>query len=310
MKCFLLLTLCCLVGISHAESPDKQQKDVAWEGSTNSWPESLWVYKVFPQEFPSSVISNLLVISGFTQKDKAKTPQYFAENDRKTIFYGELEGHVKHLAICPSLGFIEYIDPKAEAPSQLQKIEGVPNEHEATQLGLKYLRMMGIEVSQLATTNGGGLDLHWQRDTIFYVDQNSKQEITLTNGYGVLFARCIDGVKVHGFGGMDIVFGNNAKVALLRLYWRNLKPYELKKCPSPQDITEHIKNGTISIHPLGSNGVYPPSQFRKITIKQITPLYEGPDYEKPASFIYPYFNFQGTVNDGEKEHGVWFEVHF
>src|ERR1700743_3044259 len=100
MKYFLLLTLCCLVGISHAESPDKQQKEVVWEASTNSWPETLWVYKVSPQEFPPAVISNLLAVSSFTQKDKTKTPQYFAENDRKTIFYGELEGHVKHLAIC------------------------------------------------------------------------------------------------------------------------------------------------------------------------------------------------------------------
>jgi hypothetical protein len=192
----------------------------------------------------------------------------------------------------------------------LQKIEGVPNEREATQLGLKYLRLMGIEVSQLATTNGGGLDLHWQKDTIVYTDQKSNQEITLTNGYGVLFSRNIDGVKVHGFGGMDIVFGNNAKVSLLRLYWRNVEPYELKKCPSLPEIAERIKNGMITIHPLGSTGVYSTGQFEKITIKKITPLYEGPDYQKSADFVSPYFNFQGVVNDGEKDHGVWFEVTF
>jgi hypothetical protein len=308
----LILTLGCNAGTSCKGSPGiLNEPEIIWTAPTNNWPEDLWVYKVVPQEFSKTVVSNLLAISGFVEKDPSKVPPFFAEKDPQTIFFGNLEGHYRHLAICPSLGFIEYVDPKAQASSQLQKVEDVPNEQEATQLGLKFLRLLGIDISQIARKPASAeLDLHWQKDTIVYIDQNTKAEVVLTNGYGVLFARQIDGIKVHGFGGMDIVFGNDAKISSLRLCWRNLTPSELRHCPYPQGIIGSLKKGETTLHPLGSVNVYPQGSLKKLTVTKATFLYEGRYYDEPMDLVRPYLSFEGIADSGHGETGVWFECHF
>jgi hypothetical protein len=282
--------------------------DVVWQATTNDWPDKLWIYKVVPQEFSPAVISNLLSLSGFSEKDRTKVPGFIKENDKRALFYGELEGTVKHLSICPTLGLIDYLDPKAEASSQLQKVEGVPNEQETTRLGLKYLRLLGIDISQIARKPGTSeLDLHWEKGTITYADQASNKEVVLTNNYGVIFARCIDGIKVHGFGGMDISFGNNARVRSLQLCWRNLVPHRLKDCFSLQEIAEQIRNGRITLHPLGTRATIDIRGVRKLTVTQIMVLYEGNPPDKPMDYVSPYINLQGITDGATGIVGVWFE---
>lgn len=97
---------------------------------------------------------------------------------------------------------MDYHDQKSEAASQLEPIAGVPDENETTRLGLGYLRLAGIDVSQIATKPGtSDLDLHWEKDTIGFVDQRTRKAITLTNGYGVFFNRRIDGSRWAVLGG-------------------------------------------------------------------------------------------------------------
>lgn len=293
----------CIGSPSPLEPPD-----VKWTAPTNNWCKHLWVYRVVTQSFSPTVISNLLSISGFTEKDRAKVPRYLGEKDKNVVFYGDLEGTRRHLAICPALGLIEYVDPKAQAASQLQKVEGVPNEHEATQLGLKYLRLFAVDVDQIAhKTETCDLDLRWQKDTILFVDPTTKREVTLTNGYGVLFARRIDGIKVHGFGGMDIVFGNNAKISSVTICWRNLQPHELLTIPSPQQIVEQLQKGKIQLHPLGSSNTYPLQEVKKLTVTKCTFFYEGKFYDEAMDFVRPYVSFEGVADNGKTETGVWFE---
>jgi hypothetical protein len=186
--------------------------DIVWTVPTNDWPARLWTYKVVPQAFSDAVVSNLMAIGSFTSKDRTNISEYIDTKDA-VIFFGNLEGTMKHLAICPALGFVEYHDGTAKSTSQLKPIVGVPDQDETTRLGLQYLRLTGIDVSQLATKTGSSdLDLHWERQTIAYVDRPSTNEIALTNGYGIFFLRRIDGINVSGIGlngGAYMSFGNN-----------------------------------------------------------------------------------------------------
>src|SRR6266568_5086926 len=98
---------------------DTSSAVITWPAATNQWPEALWVYKVIPQNFSDAVVSNLMSLGSFTAQDRKKVSPYLREEDSSTIFFGDLEGTQKHLAICPKLGYVEFHDGKAISSSQL-----------------------------------------------------------------------------------------------------------------------------------------------------------------------------------------------
>jgi hypothetical protein len=175
-------------------------------------------------------MSNLLAIGCFTAKDRTAPPPDIREREKKATYFSSPDAS-KRLAICPSLCFLDYRDGKAESPNQFTPVVGVPDEREATRLGLKYLRLVGVDVSQLATKPGTcDLDLHWEVGVLRFTDEKTGAEVARTNIYGVRFTRRIDGVDAWGMGTCGdavIRFGNNASVASLQVWWRNLKPLEL-----------------------------------------------------------------------------------
>jgi len=289
-----------------------QKTEIVWSAPTNGWPESLWVYKVVRQEFSPAVISNLLALSGFTMKDRTNMLDEPPFED-KTILYFRNADQSKYLGIFPALGWIDYNDRRAEAASHLDPVRGVPNEKEATQLGLKYLRLVGIDIAQIATKPGTDeLDLHWEKETIGYVDQGTKKEITLTNRYGVFFNRRIDGINVGGvglWGGARISFGNDAKVVDLQVCWRNLKPYELRPFPSPAEITKWLRSGQIPLRPtvVGATVGRLAEQIQKLTITKATPLYDGKYQDEMMDFVFPYVRFEAVGDDRLGTTALWFE---
>ena len=267
--------------------PVAEGPQVVWSAPTNGWPDIVWVYKVRPQEFPAAVVSNLMALASFTTADRRKLPLY---EDKRTVFFG-IPGD-KYLALCPTLGYVEYHDPKAAAVSQLQPVVGVPNQQETTQLGLKCLRLAGIDVSQLATRPGSSeLDLHWEVRTIGYTDEKTKEEITLTTQFGVIFNRGGDGIRMGGkglWGGAWICFGNQGKLADLQISWRNLEPYQLRPFPSPQEITLMLKDGRT----FWPGGEAARRQVRKITVFKATPEYVAKYCEEPEDFVRPHVRLE------------------
>jgi hypothetical protein len=261
--------------------------EVVWSAPTNGWPDAVWVYKVRPQQFPPAVVSNLMALAPFTTADRRKSPPY---KDKGTMFFG-IPGD-KYLALRPTLGYVEYHDPKAAAVSQLQPVVGVPNERETTQLGLKCLRLAGIDVSQLATKPGSSdLDLHWELDTLGYTDEKTKEEITLTNKYGVIFNRRVDGIRMGGkglWGGVWICFGNHGKVADLKISWRNIEPYQLRPFPSPEEVTLMLKDGRT----FWPGGEAARRRVRKITVLKATPEYVAKYCDEPEDFVCPHVRLE------------------
>jgi hypothetical protein len=273
-------------GPSSRRAAGLQSAKIDWAAPTNGWPDKLWVYKVIAQDFSAAVLSNLLEIAALAEKDRAKPPLYLREADPKALYFSSQDG-TRHLALCPSLGWIDFADEKAASASQLQPVEGVPGQAETTRLGLNYLRSVGVDISQIAAKPGTcDLDLHWERGTIGYVDQKTKNEVTLTNRFAVFFRRRIDGVNVGGIGlhgGAVVGFGNHAKVAELQVRWRNLKPYQLLDCVRPQEIGRRLKNGEI---PLPSKAG-PPEQITRLTITYAAPYYATKFGDEPEDYVAP-----------------------
>ena len=299
-------------GVTNATPAGLPRAEITWPALPSAWPESLWVYKVLPQEFPAAVISNLMALGSFTANERTAPPSELRERDKKATYFSSPDTS-RHLAICPSLGFLDYRDGKAEAPNQFIPVVGVPNEQEATRLGLNYLRLVGVDVSQLATKPAFcDLDLHWEVGTLSYMDEKTGTEVARTNIFGVRFTRRIDGLDVWGMGtcgGVIIRFGNSARVASLQVCWRNIRPVELHQCPSPQQITEWLRSGQVNLGhyaggpPLGSL----PSRMKKLLITKASLYYDAHFQGDPMDFVAPFARFDAVAELDDTTTPVWFQ---
>jgi hypothetical protein len=281
--------------------------EVVWAAPTNSWPDKLWTYKVVPQDFAEPVVSNLLRIGSFTMKDRTKVPRVFAEKDSKTLFFGDLEGNKRHLAICPALGWVDYFDHNAESVGNAPVV-GVPDQQRATRLALGYLRLAGIDLSQIAIKRGADeLDLHWSAQRSSWLDQTTKAEVTVTNRLTVFFHRRIDGLNVGGIalnGGFLVGFGNHERVVELQVFWRNLKPYQLHDCATPDEIADWLRIRKIPLPPTAG----PPDQIRKLTINYASPFYAASFGDEREDFVSAKLDMIVTVDATKGSAPVQFQA--
>jgi hypothetical protein len=296
------------------ESPASPQgRKIIWAVPTNIWPvDKIWSYKVIPQQFSDAVISNAMAIGSFTMKDKRKLSADELSIDKNAICFRSKD-ETKWLIIVPSLGYIEYYDGNADAKAVSavkdvpEPVVGVPNLAEATPLALKYARLLGIEVSQLATKFGTrDLDLHWIVRTRGWTDQKTKKEIDEIERFGVSFTRCIDGVPVSTFGDFEVDFGNNAKVSKMVISWRNLQPYELfSNFVSPEQVVKSIQNGQTALPKLDE---WPLDQIKTLTITNATPRYGRKAGDEPLDFVVPALQLDAIIDNGQTNKSIWFQT--
>ncbi len=290
----------------NGDAPTLNSLEVVWAAPTNLWPDKLWTYKVVPQDFAEPVVSNLLKIGSFTMRDRTKVPRVFAEKDSKTLFFGDLEGNKKHLAICPVLGWVDYFDHDAESVGNAPVV-CVPDQQRATHLALGYLRLVGVDLSQIAIKPGTDeLDLHWSAQRSSWIDQTTKTEVTVTNRLTVFLRRRIDGINVGGIalnGGFVVGFGNHERVVELQVYWRNLKPYQLHDCANPDEIAGWLRTRKITL-PLTAG---PPDQIRKLTINYASLFYAASFGDEREDFVSPKLDMVVTVDTPKGSTPVQFQ---
>jgi hypothetical protein len=284
---------------------------VIWAVPTNVWPvDKLWIYKVLPQNFPQVVISNVMAVGSFTRANQRKTPADLLAVDPAGIRFS---GVRTYLEILPTLGYIKYYNENAEArmTSAIKNIPepvvGVPNQDEATRLGLIYLRLLGIDSCEIARKPGSSeLDLHWERTTRGWIDQKTKKEVDEVQGFGVHFTRCLDGVPISGFGDFSVSFGNEAKVRELEVSWRNLEPYRLlDKFVTPKEIVESIQSGGARLPRLEG---WPLDEVKTLTITNATPRYTRKPGDEPMDFVSPALQLDAIMNNGKTNKYIWFQM--
>jgi hypothetical protein len=274
--------------------------------------DKIWTYKVIPQEFSEAVISNALTIGSFTMKDRKPAPKGWMPNGYKSLLFRNTE-ETKYLIICPAFGYMKYSDGKAEAKATSaikdvpEPVVGVPNEAETMKLGLKYLRLLGIDVSQIATRfRSCEFDLYWDRGTRGWIDQRTKEKMNDIVNYGVFFTRRIDGISVSGFGDFFVSFGNNAKLSELELSWRNLRPYQLlDKFITPDEIVASIRNGQARLPRLAGWPLY---EIRTLTITNATPRYSRKRGDESMDFVSPALQLDAIMDNGKTNRYIWFQI--
>jgi hypothetical protein len=286
---------------------------IIWAVPTNVWPmDKVWSYKVVPQEFSDAVISNAMAIGSFTTNDEVKLSPGELAIDKNALCFKKKDA-TKWLSIVPAWGYIEYNDDNADArfTSSVRGVPepviGVPDLSEATRLGLKYARLMGIDASLFARKpNTADLDLHWMVTTREWADPKTQKQIHEIHNFGVSFTRCIDGFAVSGFGDFEVYFGNNAKVSKLIVSWRNLQPYELHtNLISPEQLVKSIENGHIPLPRLPDQLM---SGIKTVTITNATPRYNRKAPYEPMDFVVPALQLDAVIDCGTTNQNVWFQT--
>jgi hypothetical protein len=172
---------------------------------------------------------------------------------------------------------------------------------------LNYARLLGIEVSQLATKPGSrDLDVHWIVTTRGWTDQKTKKQINEVDDFGIGFTRCIDGFPVSSFGDFEIYFGNNAKVSKLVVSWRNLQPYELHdNLISPEQLVKSIENGQIRLPRLPEQLM---NEIKTVTITNAAPRYNRKPADGPMDFVVPALQLDAVIACGSTNISIWFQT--
>ena len=296
------------------ESPNSLQGiKIIWAVPTNVWPvHNIWSYKVVPQNFSDSIISNAMVIGAFSMSDKRVLPAEALEIDEKAVCFSNKD-KTKWLEILPTLGYIKYYDQNAEAKT-ISKVKdvpepvvGVPGKAKATRLGLKYARLLGVDASQLAKRTGtSDFDLHWEITRRQWTDPKTQKQIDEIQGFGIDFTRCIDGIEISGFGDVHVSFGNNAKIQELEISWRNLQRCQLlDNFVSSQQIVKSIANGHT---PLPNLAGWPIEEIKTLTITNAAPRYSRRPGDEPMDFVVPALQLDAVIDNGKTNKYIWFQT--
>jgi hypothetical protein len=270
--------------------------EIAWSVPTNQQPKPLWVYKNVPQDFSDKAISNLMALGSFTVREKRKLPSEIMAADKDALHF-RTKDETRYLTILPSRGWIEYADNSADDVTK--PIKGVPDDSTAQELALKLLNQIGISADELATKPNSSELLTFQEvRRLGHFDKKQGKRVEEVNSRGIFFIRQIDGIHFAGIGvagGFFVRFTSNAKVAELRLVWRNLQPYTKYEVASPDRIIRWIKEGK-AVMPAPNVS---PSEIRKLTINQISPLYMGALGDEPQDFTYPFASLNAVADLGQ-----------
>jgi hypothetical protein len=259
---------------------------VAWGAPTNNLPHSLWTYHAVATRIPAVVVSNLIALGSFTEKDRKKVPNY-----PHTLSYKDPSGQ-RSLWIDPNWWDVDYRDHDAD---DMHKAEGVPDEAQTFQLATNLLPKLGINSACLAR-KPGTTDLHVGRvegtAMLWRRPGGGLPYATNLCRRGVIFLRALDGVEFNGCmrAGCNIDFGSHAKVSQIKVTWRRLKRDKLHPVATPEKLMQWIREGRATYFP-GADWPVPVTPAHTLTITKVTPYYyaEGHgEFEKPNGWVYPF----------------------
>lgn len=230
------LQIFCAAGFSqnlpfkiHSEIPiQRMNLVVRWKAPKHSLPKTLWVYRVSLTRFSPAVISNLMAVSSFTEKDK---------KDRRTneVFFGGLQGD-PNLRISFTAGEIEYRTDALRNYGPTNLTKGVPATNQLLQLLTNFLPQLGISPSELARKEDSPKPkvAFVVEETVFFENRTFITNVPLR---GIRFNRSVDGAELKGrVGANEIDFGERGQIIEMSLHWPNLERRKLFQTAAPETI--------------------------------------------------------------------------
>jgi hypothetical protein len=274
--------------------------NVIWAAPTNPWPKTLWVYQTQAAKPSPTVLSNLMALGSFTEKDI--DPKRTGTNG---IAFSK-DGRA--LVISYPLGDISYGITTHYDPTHLA--QDVPETNQLLQLTTNFLPKLGISLSELAKETNGLPKLYLPDNYFeYYVSNKTIVDIQRRD---VDFTRIVDGIEYGGLihGGFDsaIVFGEHSNVVGMVLHWPKLKQVKSYEAATPEKIIQWIHEGRAYYHLPMSFGSEIPIDWATVKSLAITDAqafyYGGRSLSRQSAqadfpnYVKPYGSFTATVDTG------------
>lgn len=277
---------------------------VRWKASPHPWPKTVWTYRVRPSEPSPLVISNLMALGPFTDKDRT----YSGTN-------GMVFGHpyaTPYLDINFIAGTIDYDWGERNYTPASLAID-VPGTNQLVRLATNLVSQIGISPAEIAKRENGQLRISWPDPSdsysfFFLPDHTVISNATLRQ---VWLHRALDGVEFnYGAGGCEIWFGEHSHVIKLRLDWRAVERDKQYAAATPDHIIQWIREGrAIQKRMLTGHGGetfidWP--NVKSLTVRRAKAYYWG-EFFGPSiaahpslpSWVWPYAEISGTVDTGK-----------
>src|SRR5271155_3033320 len=263
---------------------------VHWEAQKHPWPKTLWVYQMIPTEFSPTVISNLVTLGSFTEKDKmySSTNGVTFSNSGRSLWVSFTEGQ------------IEYWTTHNYSATDLAK--DVPTTNQLFQLTTNFLPKLGISLSEIARGENGQPRITFAEPFKEY--SLNRTFITNIEWRGVGFRRVMDGVEfLYAGGHCAIDFGEHGEVVKIELSWPSLGHDKLYSAATPKKIIQWIREGRADQNLLldkDANKIpIDWSTVKSVTIKRAKAYYYGETFlgereHQPIfpSWVHPYADLQ------------------
>jgi hypothetical protein len=271
--------------------------DITWDAPDHSWADKVWVYRDTAAKLSDDIVSNILEIGSFTQRDKKDYGIYgFTAYDSGRV-----------LRFATMTGKIYYYAPQQYGIDHL--VTNLPSTNAAIVLTKQILPRIGIGLTNVEHSTNGELLFHYDpnpQGTIYYT---TNLPIVNLNQRTVGFKKALDGLTVEGGGGIGTIdYGENGRVIQMDIDWRGAVKDKEYDTATKDDILKWLKDG----HCYFPRSIFPPhnekididwTKAKHLTINRVQICYWGidfPDINPPSkSTVYPYAILHSTVDTGQ-----------
>lgn len=268
--------------------PARSDLKVIWNAPTNALPARVWIYRLLPMKFPPRVISNVMNLCSFNEKEKI-------EQSTNGVTFVSADKS-RRLDIFFPLGTIEY--QAANHYSHTNLAEDVPTEDRMPALTTNALNQIGIGISDIERASNGTPNFHFFHPlTMYYVNHSFVTNIEFR---GVRFKRSVDGGSFVGLGAGgdgEIDFGEHSKIVKIDVSWQNLERYKAYGTIPPELMIKLIRRG-MAVH--GPVRIDLPeidwASVKSVSIEKAKLCYYAGD--PPTDWLYPFAALWVSVDTG------------
>ena len=255
--------------------------NVRWE-ATNKFPRKVWIYQLLPNDFSPELISNVMTLCSFTEKDEV-------ENSTNEIAFQSAD-RSRTLSISFSSGELEY-ETREIRYSPTNLAVGVPQINELPSMATNFLHKLHINFSDITDYFGTNkIDYVEPALTYFYVGENTITNIPYRT---ILFKRRVDGLPIaHQNYRFNV--GEHNKIVKISIAWPNLKRIKSYRAITAKDVINLLRKGNAVRGPV-------PTDVADIdwpSIKSLTIKIAVPSYQMDGNRLYPFLNLDALVDTG------------
>ena len=285
---FILLGFACSVGFSQnlrwngfgTPIPVCSNLDVHWDAPSMKLPPQIWVYHILPNSFSPDVISNVMELCSFTEKDKIK------QTGDGMTFQNHDDSRILQIS-APSANIHYEIKEHNYGPTNLAV--GVPKMSQLPGLTTNLLEKFQIPISAVTGYFQTDKFNMWEPLTEYFVHGTI---ITNIEFRGVNCRRTVDGMPVVGGDGVGLRFGEHGEINKISVHWHNLERHKSYPAVSQKNVVDFLRQGKAVQGLVPVNfGYIDWSTVKSVRIEKVWPSYRPEN----TGWLYPYLALWTTV---------------